>query len=47
MFISHDKILLNIPPLDGVTKDHDTSKILQCIKGKVGLGSSFGLVVGS
>jgi hypothetical protein len=47
MLISHDKILLNIPPLDGVAKDLDNSQILQCAKGKIGLGSSFGFVVGS
>jgi hypothetical protein len=42
---SHDKILLKIIPLNEVTKDANTSQILQCIEGKVGLGSSFGLVV--
>jgi hypothetical protein len=47
MFISHDKILFNIPPFSGVIKDVDTSQIFQCTKGKVGLGPSFGLVVSS
>jgi len=28
VFILHDKILFNIPPLGGVTKDVDTSQIL-------------------
>jgi hypothetical protein len=45
--ILQDKILFNIPPFGGVTKDVDTSQILQCTKGKARLGSSFGLVVGS
>jgi hypothetical protein len=45
--ILHEKILFNIPPLDGVTNDVDTSQILQCTKGKAGLGSSSSLMVDS
>jgi hypothetical protein len=41
------KYCLTLPPFSGVTKDVDTSQILHCIKGKVGLGSSLGLVVNS
>jgi hypothetical protein len=43
--ILQEKILLNIAPFGGVTKDVDISQILECTKRKVGLGSSFGLMV--